>query len=135
VGRPSFPIFVYDGDCGFCSTCARFVMRWVPTRAVVEAWQLVDIEPLGLTVADCDAAVQWVRSPTEHTSGPEAIADLLKASRSWWALLGTALGKRPAHSAAWPVYRWVARNRGRFPGGTPQCALSQTDRDRLRYRS
>jgi predicted DCC family thiol-disulfide oxidoreductase YuxK len=132
MAGPTFPIFLYDGDCSFCSTCARFVMRWVPTPAIVEAWQLIDIEPLGLTIADCEAAVQWVVSPTQHTSGPEAIADLMKASRPWWRAVGWVLGLRPVLAVAWPAYLWVARNRGRFPGGTPTCALSQADRDRAR---
>ena len=26
------------------------------------------------------------------------------------------------------VYRWVAKNRDRMPGGTAQCALPQVDR-------
>jgi predicted DCC family thiol-disulfide oxidoreductase YuxK len=128
---PALPTFVYDGDCDFCSSCARFVERWIPTPAAVEAWQLIDIEALGLTVAECDAAVQWVTSPTMHTSGPVATADLLRASRPWWRGLGALLRLRPLLRVTWPVYRWVARNRGRLPGGTATCALPQSERDQV----
>ena len=33
------PVFLFDGDCAFCSTCARFIERRIPTSAFVEAWQ------------------------------------------------------------------------------------------------
>jgi predicted DCC family thiol-disulfide oxidoreductase YuxK len=132
MAGPTFPTFVYDGDCAFCSSCARFVERWIPTQARVEAWQLIDIEAFGLTVTECDAAVQWVTSPTAHTSGPVAIADLLKAGRPWWQALGALLGLRPVLWVAAPLYRWVARNRSRLPGGTATCALSQAERDQVR---
>jgi predicted DCC family thiol-disulfide oxidoreductase YuxK len=125
---PPLPTFVYDGDCAFCSSCARFVKRWIPTQAAVEAWQLIDIEALGLSVAECDAAVQWVTSPTKHTSGPVAIADLLSASRPGWRGLGCLLRLRPVLRVTWPLYRWVARNRDRLPGGTATCALPQSER-------
>lgn len=126
----SFPTFVYDGDCAFCSSCARFVQRWIPTPARVEAWQLTDIAALGLTVEECDAAVQWSRSATQHSSGPEAIADLLKSSRPWWRVAGHLLSLRPVLWAAWPAYHWVSRNRDKLPGGTATCALPQAERDK-----
>lgn len=126
----SFPTFVYDGDCAFCSSCARFVQRWIPTTARVEAWQLTDIAALGLTVEECDAAVQWSTSATRHSSGPEAIADLLKSSEPWWRVAGHLLSLRPVLWVAWPAYRWVARNRDKMPGGTATCALPQAERDR-----
>jgi hypothetical protein len=113
MAGPTFPTFVYDGDCAFCASCARFVQRWIPTPAAVGAWQLIDIEAVGLTVAECDAAVQWVTSPTEHTSGPVAIADLLKASRPWWRAVGRVLGLPPVLRVAWPFYNWVSRHRTR----------------------
>jgi predicted DCC family thiol-disulfide oxidoreductase YuxK len=132
MAGPTFPAFVYDGDCAFCSTCARFVQRWIPTPAAVEAWQLIDVVSIGLTVAECDAAVQWVTSPTEHTSGPVAVADLLKAGRPPWKVIGTLLGLHPVLRVAWPFYNWVSHNRDRLPGGTATCALPQAERDQVR---
>jgi len=34
--------------------------------------------------------------------------------------------------AAWPMYRWIARNRHRLPGGTATCSLPQAERERQR---
>ncbi|GAA0283491.1 thiol-disulfide oxidoreductase DCC family protein [Cryptosporangium japonicum] len=122
--------FVYDGDCAFCSTCARFIERRIPTSADVVAWQRTDLEALELTVDDAETAVQWV-SDGRRTAGPEAIAELLIDAGSFWRPAGHVLRLRPVRAAAWPVYRWVARNRDKLPGGTATCALPQAERDRL----
>jgi predicted DCC family thiol-disulfide oxidoreductase YuxK len=126
----SQPVFVYDGDCAFCSTCARFILRRIPTPAHVTPWQHVDIAALGLTEDECDTAVQWVGRV--HTSGPAAIADLLRSSGGIWRGLGRVLALRPVLAAAGPVYRFVARHRDRMPGGTAACALPNSERVRLR---
>jgi predicted DCC family thiol-disulfide oxidoreductase YuxK len=120
-------VFVFDGDCAFCSSCARFLERHIPTTATVQAWQHSDLPALGLTQADCEEAVQWVRGG-EHRSGPAAIAGLLRDSRGLWRAAGRMLGTRPALAAAAPVYRWIARNRDRLPGGTPACVLPAAQR-------
>ncbi|HET8661743.1 MAG TPA: DCC1-like thiol-disulfide oxidoreductase family protein [Micromonosporaceae bacterium] len=117
------PTFVYDGDCAFCTSCARFVVRQVPTTADVLPWQHADLVALGLAADECAAAVQWVGADGRTAAGPEAIAELLRTSRPAWRLAGWALGLRPVLAAAWPAYRWVARNRHRLPGGTAACAL------------
>lgn len=123
------PVFLYDGDCAFCSACARFIERRIPTGATVAAWQLTDLEPLGVSAAECDAAVQWVAGDQTHTSGPVAVADLLRSSRPWWKAIGVVLALRPVLWVAWPVYRWISRHRDRMPGGTATCALPQAERD------
>ncbi|WP_329104687.1 DUF393 domain-containing protein [Micromonospora sp. NBC_01699] len=122
-------IFLYDGDCAFCTTCAEFASRRVPTRARVLPWQFTDIDALGLTVADCDAAVQWVGADGVRAAGPDAIARLLGDSRPVWRVLGRLLRLPPVRAVAWPTYRWVARNRHRMPGGTAACSLPQSARD------
>ena len=129
-GQPAttFPTFVYDGDCAFCSSCARFVERWIPTDAPVVAWQFADLDALGLTIDEVDVAVQWVTSPSDHSAGPDAIADLLKASRWWWRAAGALLAFAPIRAAAWPIYRWISANRDKMPGGTATCALPAADR-------
>jgi predicted DCC family thiol-disulfide oxidoreductase YuxK len=124
------PTFVFDGDCAFCSSCARFIDRRFPSSAPVVAWQFADLDALGLTETECEEAVQWVGS--RRTAGPEAIGDLLVSAGSYWKLLGRLLLLRPVLVAAWPVYRLISRHRDRLPGGTAMCALPQAERDRLR---
>jgi predicted DCC family thiol-disulfide oxidoreductase YuxK len=120
-------MFLYDGDCAFCSSCARFLRRWAPTGATIEAWQFADLPSLGVTAEQCDAAVQWVGG-TEVFAGPSAIAALLRSSPGPWRAVGRLLGTGPVLALAWPVYRWVARNRHRMPGGTATCVLPAAQR-------
>jgi predicted DCC family thiol-disulfide oxidoreductase YuxK len=129
VGSASF---LYDGDCAFCSACARFIERRVATPAQVIAWQWTDLGALGVTREQCDEAVQWiafdgagVRTASE---GPAAIADLMRTSTRGWRAAAWLLGSRVGLMVAWPVYRWVSRHRDRMPGGTPTCALPAPQR-------
>lgn len=137
------PVFLYDGDCAFCTSCARFIERRIPTGATVVAWQHADLDDLGVAPADAEAAVQWIPArpgdqaaaparPGSVAAGPEAIARLLVEAGGVWRPLGRALARRSVLSLARPVYRWVSRNRHRMPGGTPACSLPQAERPRLR---
>jgi predicted DCC family thiol-disulfide oxidoreductase YuxK len=121
--------FLFDGDCAFCSACARFIERWIPTEARVVPWQRADLAALGLTRTDCDAAVQWVE-PGRTLAGPAAIAALLRSSRGMWRLIGWVLARRSMVALGWPVYRLVSRNRHRLPGGTAVCSLPADQRAR-----
>ncbi|MET7421259.1 DCC1-like thiol-disulfide oxidoreductase family protein [Dactylosporangium sp. NPDC005555] len=122
------PTFVFDGDCAFCSSCARFIERRIRPTAHVVAWQFTDLDALGVTQEAASVAVQYVTAGRAPTAGPVAIADMLRdvpgaAGRFLWRPIGTVLGLRPVAAMAWPVYRWIARNRHRMPGGTAACAL------------
>jgi predicted DCC family thiol-disulfide oxidoreductase YuxK len=119
------PTFVFDGDCAFCTTCANFVGRWVPTPAEVVAWQHADLAALGVTRAEAIEAVQWVSPGRAALAGPEAIGALLRSSNLFWRPFGWVLAIPLVRMAAWPLYRWVARNRHRLPGGTAACAVPQ----------
>lgn len=58
-------------------------------------------------------------------SAPSQRHDLAIFERpgSGWPLLGALLTLPPVRWAAWGVYRLVANNRQRMPGGTSACAL------------
>ncbi|MPZ60058.1 MAG: DUF393 domain-containing protein [Propionibacteriales bacterium] len=118
------PVLVYDGDCAFCSSTARLLVRWVPTVAAVEPWQRLDLEELGLTETACRESVQWVDAGERPVGGPLALAGFLRSSGGpVWRLIGRVLALPLALRAADPAYRLIARNRHRLPGGTPTCRL------------
>ncbi|WP_208322891.1 thiol-disulfide oxidoreductase DCC family protein [Mumia sp. ZJ1417] len=121
-------VLLYDGDCAFCSSCARWLQRWAPARAEVLAWQLTDLEALHVNVADVDTAVQWI-DDSARAAGPEAIAAYLRTAGAPWRVAGRVLACAPVRGVAWPVYRWIAAHRDKLPGGTPQCALPSTARE------
>ena len=125
--------FVYDGDCSFCTTCARFIERRIPSRATVIPWQFADLPSLGLTREQAEAAVQWVGEDGTITAGPDAIAMLLRDAGRLWRVPGRLLRFGPVRLAAWPAYRWVADHRHLLPGGTAACSLPQAQRDAARH--
>jgi predicted DCC family thiol-disulfide oxidoreductase YuxK len=138
AAQPDRPVFLYDGDCSFCSSCAGFIERRIPTGAHVTPWQFADLDALGVTQAQAEDAVIWVPAAGEGgaaaptTAGPEAIARLLVDAGSFWRPLGWVLDLPPVRWVAWPVYRLISRNRHRLPGGTAACSLPQAERDRQR---
>jgi len=120
------PVLVYDGDCAFCSTSARFAaqrLRRSPTDYTVEPWQRLDLAALGLTAAECDAAVRWVSADGIPDAGHVAIARALRASRWWARPVGAVLLAPGVSRLAARAYAWVSANRHRVPGGTPACSL------------
>lgn len=131
-------IFLYDGDCAFCARCVSLLQRHLNAPARIIAWQTLDVTALGLTKADCAAAVQWAYTGKVH-AGPAAFASLLRSTTRTrdlgWRLMGRLLATPPVLAAAWPVYRLVARHRHRLPGGASSCALpTRTSRDPLTSR-
>ena len=119
---------VYDGDCAFCTKCVELLPRLRLADVRVVAWQHADLNRLGLTAAACEEAVQWVPASGPPASGAAAVAGLLTASGGAWRVLGAALRVPPLSWLAALVYRLVADNRHRLPGGTPACALPPAER-------
>lgn len=119
---------VFDGDCGFCTTWAERVRdRWRRPPEIA-AWQLTDLESLGLDAERAADAVWFVRGSV-RASGHAAIAELLRAQPGFGArLLGTVLITPPFSLGARLGYRLVARFRHRLPGGTPACAVAAAER-------
>jgi predicted DCC family thiol-disulfide oxidoreductase YuxK len=121
------PVLVFDGDCAFCSSCARLLQQICP-EVEVAAWQASDLDELGISVAEAMEAVRWIGPGGAIRAGHEAIAAAL-ATAGWpWWILGRAIllpGLSPL--AAWS-YRAVARNRHRLPGGAPACASGRDAR-------
>ena len=119
---PILPLLVFDGDCAFCTTSAMAGQRWLGLDHV-EPWQHLDLEHLNLTAAQCEEAVQWVGADGTVASAQYAVIEALREAGPPWSLLGRLMALPGVHQCAGVVYRWVARNRSRLPGGTPACQL------------
>lgn len=119
---------VYDGDCGFCTTCVATLPRLRLSAWSTVAWQHADLESLGLTQEQCEQAVQWVAADGRISSGHAAAARLLLSSALPWRPVGALMLLPPFSWLAALVYRLVADNRMRLPGGTPACALPPAER-------
>lgn len=117
------PLLVFDGDCGFCSTSARAGRRWLRLPHV-EPWQFLDLDALGVSEEACTDAVQWIGVDGEVVSAEHAVIAALRHAGGVWKLLGSMLALPGVRALAGVVYRWVARNRYRLPGGTAACRLT-----------
>ena len=114
---------VYDGDCGFCTTCVHLMQRLRLDRGLeVVPWQLADLDALGLTAEQCQTAVQLVQDG-RVSSGHEAVGRLLIDGPWWWRPAGVPFLVPPTSWLARRAYRWVADHRHQLPGGTAACAL------------
>jgi predicted DCC family thiol-disulfide oxidoreductase YuxK len=120
---PALPVLVFDGDCAFCSSSVRWIERRIRRHPTLVPYQFAPLDELGLTAEACRDAVQWVGAGGEIRSANRAIAAMLVAAGSGWRLLGHVIDLPVVRSLAGVVYRWVARNRHRLPGGTPACAV------------
>src|ERR1700704_5720040 len=86
VDTEKAPLLVYDGDCSFCSSTARWITaRWNgPQQAV--AWQHLsvdELERLGLTLDDVRRAAWWIDSSHGDSCGHLAISGALQAADGW----------------------------------------------------
>jgi predicted DCC family thiol-disulfide oxidoreductase YuxK len=117
------PVLAYDGDCAFCTTCARVLERIGPGAEIV-AWQLTDLAVLGLSEERAAAAVQWVEVDGTIRSGHEAIAAALICAGGIWRIPGRIVLLPGISWLAAKAYRLIADNRHRLPGGTPACKRS-----------
>ncbi|GAA3862513.1 thiol-disulfide oxidoreductase DCC family protein [Streptomyces sedi] len=117
------PVLVFDGDCGFCTTSVNFAERWIRPDCTIVAWQFADLDALGVTEERARHEVLWVTPNGRVYGGAAGVAKLLMRAGGAWAPLGASLRVPPVNWLAAGVYRLVARNRQRMPGGTAACAL------------
>lgn len=114
---------IFDGDCAFCTTTAQWAGRHLPADTDVVPWQRVSLAPLGLSEADVTTAVYWVDERGRTWRGHRAAGQALLAMGGAWRALGWLCLVPPTSWVARALYRVVAINRHRMPGGTAACRL------------
>ena len=129
------PWLVFDGDCGFCTSSANWVARRLRRRdgrnAELRPWQFTDLAALGTTAERAQQEVLWVTPEGEVFGGAAAFAAWLRFAGGAYAVVGRAMDLPGVGSLAAAVYRLIARNRSRLPGGTPACALPAPGQTRM----
>jgi predicted DCC family thiol-disulfide oxidoreductase YuxK len=125
------PVLLYDGDCAFCSSSVRFAeRRFDAARWEAVPFQFADLEALAeftggqVSAERAGYEVLWITPDGRVYGGAQAAARLLlRTRRPLASALGALATLPPVRQAAAVLYRWVAANRRRLPGGTAACAL------------
>jgi predicted DCC family thiol-disulfide oxidoreductase YuxK len=102
---------------------ARRLHRDPGPDAELVPWQFTDLAALGTTVERATTEVLWVRPDGSIAGGAAAFAAWLRYRGGPYGPVGAAMTAPGVRSLAALVYRFVARNRDKMPGGTPACAL------------
>ncbi|MFE4023070.1 thiol-disulfide oxidoreductase DCC family protein [Streptomyces sp. NPDC059101] len=121
----SEPLLVFDGDCGFCQNVINRISS--PGRPSMEAvpWQSLPSETTRHHTERLDREVLLLRDGHVLAGGADALAVYLRHSpRRRYRIAGAVITFPGVIRCAHAVYRWVARNRHRMPGGTHACRLS-----------
>jgi predicted DCC family thiol-disulfide oxidoreductase YuxK len=90
-------------------------------------YQWLELNSLGLNLEQCRREVQFVISIDEKYSGSNAFANFFVHSPSPWKVLGYILKLPGIRHLSAVIYKWVAANRYRLPGGTPTCKMPKKD--------
>jgi predicted DCC family thiol-disulfide oxidoreductase YuxK len=113
---------VFDGDCGFCTRSVALMPKSIARTTEVVPYQRADLAALGLTPEQCADAVQWVADDGSIASGHAACGRAMQQGSLPLRIIGTLLLLPPLSWLSAGLYRLVANNRMRLPGGTPACA-------------
>ncbi len=121
------PQLIFDGDCAFCTTSATWIADRLARRDGTDPqlvpWQFTDLAAIGTTSERTQREVLWVDLDGRLFGGASAFAAWLRHRGGPVAPLGRAMTLPIVRTLAAAVYRLVARNRHRLPGGSPACAL------------
>jgi len=122
------PVLIFDGDCGFCTRSVNVAKR-LPIDSEVTAYQFADLELYGTTEERASHEVLWVDRSGQVHGGAQAIARLLVTAGGMYAVAGWLIRTPPLRWLAAGVYRLIANNREKMPGGTTACALPPAARE------
>lgn len=115
-------LVLHDADCGFCTRCAEALTR-LPLAIDVSSLQAEDLTALGIDPVRARAEMPVVQPDGSIAWGHRAWAAILGAGPLPMRWAGRALASRLMDRPAAFVYRLVAQNRHRLPGGTVACAM------------
>ncbi len=114
-------MLIYDADCGFCTSTARWIEQRSQGRIRIQAWQSTDIEAYGLSVDDVTTAAYWIEPTSQPQRGHLAVGHCLSAVGGIYRPIGRLIAIPALSWLMAPGYRLVARNRHRLPGSTEAC--------------
>ena len=120
-------VLIYDGDCKFCQLSLEFGIRHMKVFPSYVAFQKIEPWAFGLTEEQVRSEIWLVDKGPDQTlrlGGHLAAAAILQMqSNVLYRMAGFLMKTPPTSWLAKIVYRWIAQNRHRLPGGTKQCSI------------
>ena len=124
---------IYDGECGFCSRAIQFILKYerAPelvfcSRQIRQAEEILLRHAIEITQLDSIALVEQQRVSL-YSDASLRLAGYLRAPWSW-----LRFGQVVPRLLRDPIYKMIARNRGRFSANT-SCDLILTSEQRARF--
>jgi predicted DCC family thiol-disulfide oxidoreductase YuxK len=120
-------VLIYDGDCQFCQLSLEFGIKNLRFFPQYVAFQRIDPKDFRLTDKQVRAQI-WLakKSPAMDVAlgGHLAAGAILRLQPSLWLrVLGWLASTPPTSWVASLVYKLVAANRHRLPGGSRACKI------------
>ncbi|MFE9722054.1 thiol-disulfide oxidoreductase DCC family protein [Streptomyces sp. NPDC005794] len=117
-------VLAFDGDCGFCQAAVRQIQTHAKPRTEAAAWQTLPPELTEPHLQRLDREVLLFDGRRVRYGGARALADYLGSSPARpYQVAGRCLQLPLISLVAHLIYRGVAKNRHRMPGGTAACAV------------
>ena len=125
--RLDLPLLIFDGDCAFCTSSASWLAERLHRKdglnAQLVAWQFADLAALGISRQRAQQEALWIAADGTISGGAEAFAAWLRFRGGAYGFAGSGMSLPGVRRLAAAVYRLIAKNRHRMPGGSPACAL------------
>ena len=127
-------VLIYDGDCQFCQLSLEFGIKYLRIFPQYVAFQKINPKQFGLTEEQVRSQI-WLapKSPAVGASlgGHLAAGAILKLQPSFWLrALGWLASTPPTSWVADLLYRLIAANRHRLPGGSKACKIEDNYSDK-----
>ncbi len=120
-------ILIFDGDCGFCTTTANWIVKNSKVKIYAQPYQWAQLDDFGLTEVEAAEKVQLV-SGGKIYAGHHCVAKLLMIQPNpILKLLGAGMVMPGLDQISAKVYDLIAANRQRLPGGTAACKMPKKD--------
>jgi predicted DCC family thiol-disulfide oxidoreductase YuxK len=125
-------VLIYDGDCKFCQLSLEFGIKHLRAFPQYVAFQKIDPKDFGLTASQVRSQI-WLAQKTPSTAevlgGHLAAGAILRLQPSrWLKLLGSLASTPPTSWVASLLYKLIAANRHRLPGGSRECRIQDNYR-------
>ena len=121
---PTFPIVIYDGECGFCNRAISFVLRHERSaelrfcaRQNAVAQQILQTHGIAIDKLDSLALVEG-DTVLLYSDASLRLANYLRAPWSW-----LRIGVLVPRFLRQLIYKVISKNRQRLSGGGSECLL------------